>query len=117
MTSVYYYLTINNIFQDLGPDPRSKIPKKISANYSESYEIKKNNSSMREIKNKIKDEIISTKSVKVSKISFLDDEISIIFSNLLNDKYLANLLYEILGSKGDLTVERGEKGKNLDFIL
>ena len=75
---------------------------------------------MREIKNKIKDEIISTKSVKVvsaTKISFLDDEISIIFSNLLNDKYLANLLYEILGSKGDLTVERGEKGKNLDFIL
>lgn len=75
---------------------------------------------MREIKNKIKDEIISTKSVKVasaSKISFLDDEISIIFSNLLNDKYLANLLYEILGSKGDLTVERGEKGENLDFIL
>ena len=72
------------------------------------------------MKNKIKDEIISTKSVKVasaSKISFLDDEISIIFSNLLNDKYLANLLYEILGSKGDLTVERGEKGENLDFIL
>ena len=70
---------------------------------------------MKEIKNKIKDEIISTKSVKVvsaSKISFLDDEISIIFSNLLNDKYLANLLYEILGSKGDLTVERGEKGEN-----
>ena len=106
---------MNYISQDLGPDPRSKVPKKNSANYSESYEIKKNNSSIIEIKNKIKDEIISTKSVKVvsaSKISFLDDEISIIFSNLLNDKYLANLLYEILGSKGDLTVERGEKGEN-----
>ena len=57
------------------------------------------------------------KVVSASKISFLDDEISIIFSNLLNDKYLANLLYEILGSKEDLTVERGEKGKNLEFIL
>ena len=108
------------ISQDLGPDPRSKIPKKISANYSESNEIKKNYSRITEIKNRTKDEIIFTKSVKVasaSKTSFLDDEISTIFSNLSNDKYLANLLYEILGSKEDLTVERGEKGKNLDFIL
>ena len=52
-----------------------------------------------------------------NEIGFSDDDISIIFSNLRNDKYLASQLNEIFGQNVNLVTDRQQTGKKLVIIF
>ena len=52
-----------------------------------------------------------------NEIGFLDDEISVIFSNLWNDKNLASQLNEIFGQNVNLVADRQKNGKKLVIIF